>query len=43
MNTVEEIRNKLKAKGINVDANKLARGMVNQKNIVNYEGIVGYP
>lgn len=36
MSTVEEIRSKLKAKGINLDANKLARGMVNQKNIVNY-------
>lgn len=43
MSSVEELRNKLKAKGICVEANKLVRGIVNQKNMVNYEGIEGYP
>jgi hypothetical protein len=36
MMSVVDIRNKLKSKGINIDANKIAKGVVNHKNLPSY-------
>lgn len=39
---METIRARLRAKGIAIDSNKLARGLINQKNIPEYSK-GGYP
>ena len=43
MNSVEEIRSKLRSKGIFVDSNKLVSGLTNNKNMPVDEKAQGFP